>query len=205
MKESPATTTYAGSFGICRALKLADSTNKPSRTSSQHSDVETVLAPSLPTIPEAIEFIAIQIITIFVYGYLHPQLGQSVTEARVAQTWREVRELHKTYEVCLGRNDKPPNDSELSMNDPWDRPFIIEWSMIEGRWQVEVRSAGPDGLVASGASENDDIYYGMPNSPLDHYREARRRQWRIAFLTALGVWLALSAVYCRKRKRRWDA
>ncbi len=109
--------------------------------------------------------------------------------------YRKVRNLQVEYQD----QPDPPTRSriELPEKDPWKRPYLLQSFSKNGQMRIRVFSEGP-----SSETEEDDIFYDMPNSPLLPFQQQRKQQILIATLTAGGTWLVLTAVYFVFRRAR---
>ena len=151
-----------------------------------------------PTFIDVVAILGIGIVCLPIFLALMPYVEQGRTEARIAQTYHDVRQLRDSH-----RSTQPPDklDPETTATkvalpdiDPWGQPYRLVW--LDGE-QVRVLSSGPDMSFSANGTDNDDIYSDMPTSPLQPIRARRNRQWLIAAAVTVGSWIVLALLYMR--------
>lgn len=138
--------------------------------------------------------IGIGLLCLPLFLYLMPYLEQSQTEARLAQTFNEVRRISLEF----GAKDVPQtNDqTEISGTDLWGMPY--QFSRIDDG-QVRVMSTGPNMSTTESGFDEDDIYTDMPVSPTVPIQARKNRQFLLAFAAWGAAWLFFCVIYSRLR------
>lgn len=81
--------------------------------------------------------------------------------------------------------------------DPWENPYQVRRI---GDGVIRVLSSGPNGQSPVEGIDEDDIYSGMPVSPVEKFRHQKRVQWWIALAESGGVFLVAVAAYLSLRR-----
>jgi hypothetical protein len=128
-------------------------------------------------------------ISIVVFAMLAPYVDEGRQEARTGMANSAVRMLRDEF---VGEAPREP--TELEERDPWGNAYIVQ-AANDG--QIRVTSAGPDGVFDSFVTGSDDIWSGMPASPMEPFHSGRRWECARAFAVAFGVWIAFMLCYWR--------
>lgn len=124
---------------------------------------------------------------------LMPALEPGRNEIRLAQAWIDVRCIRDAT-VAEGQL----NFGDRSQEDPWGEPYWLE----QGRGgKPRIVSSGPNGTSPDGGLDGDDIHSGMTDSPAKPISDRRNRQCLLALAAPFAVWLLLSRLYFRTRRR----
>jgi len=119
-------------------------------------------------------FLGVGILWVLSFLWLAPPIEEGVSEVRVRYAYRQVRLLHRDYSGEL-----PEQMADLEERDPWGQPYRLTL-LDDGGFRV--MSAGPNETFDDPNASSDDIFTGMPHSPLEPFARKRNRQLLVALI-----------------------
>jgi hypothetical protein len=145
--------------------------------------------------PRVFAILGIGLACFVLFLLLLPNLEMARSEARIAQAYRDVRQISEAHRRASSP-DLLTTDA-IPDTDPWGKPYRLV-RLNEG--EARALSSGPNMASPEVGVDGDDIYSDMPVSPMAPIWAEKNRQILIAFGVSGGLWLLLSAVYVRVRR-----